>query len=528
MKANLTSGGALRFGVALVVVLGLLGGAAVFFLAGNSHHATASTGDEGGEPEEPAIPVKMVRPRYDQSFTMVEKRPADVLSYYRDELDSRVAGEISWIQTAPGDVVKRGELLVDIYVPEREARVKEEKAALGQAEAQKDQKKAAVDVAKAEYEAAEQKIEALNAKLRSDKAYQKFREKQAERYAGLLAGRAIDAVLVDEQEDRLVAAKEAVIATEQAVKAATAELKAFNTKIALAEADLKEAEENVNFTQAKLEHARAQRDFAKIHAPFDGVIVERNEHANKGAIVQSADQGHPTPLLVIERQDIVTVVMRVPDAYAAYITPQTEAIFETPTLPGIKIRGKVTRFPPSLINPQKDRTMLVEVDLWNRLPKDFDTVKDDPEFRKGLKKGLPDDPNKGLPIVPQIEGKFAGGAQKRLLPGMFGEMTLVLRKFDNVYMLPSSAVVTQGGIQYVYVVKDGQSHLQPVKVQVDDGKLVKVELLNDNGEIIGDLTGKEEVIVSNQGELSEGQPVKPVLVENWKSLVPGGDPNSKR
>jgi multidrug efflux pump subunit AcrA (membrane-fusion protein) len=528
MNSNLTSGGVLRVSVALVVVLGLLGGGLAFFLHGSRNSAMASTGEEVGEPEEPPISVKTVYPRYDQTFTMTEKRPADVLPYYRDQLDSRVAGEIVWIQTAPGDVVKKGDPLVDIYVPERAARVKEEEAALVRANAQVEQKKAGVNVAVEEFNAAKEKIKALEAKLRSDQAYYEFRKKQADRYAKLLVDRAIDAVLVDEQEDRLVAARETVIATNQAYQSAKAELKAVEAKINQAVSDRDEAIANVKFTEAELEHAKAQLDFARIHAPFDGVIVERNEHANKGAIVQSADQGHPTPLLVIERQDIVTVVMRVPDIYAPYITPQTEAIFETPSLPGVKIRGKVTRYPPSLINPAKDRTMLVEVDLWNHSPAEFNKVKDDPEFKSGLKNGLPGDPNHGLPIVPQIEGKLRAGQQSQLLPGMFGEMTLVLRKFDDVYMLPSKAIVTPGGVTYIYVVKDGKAHLQRVSKQVDDGKLVKVELLDEKGEVLGDLTGKEEVVVSNQGELSEGQPVKPVLEENWKSLMKGSDPNEKR
>jgi hypothetical protein len=267
-------------------------------------------------------------------------------------------------------------------------------------------------------------------------------------------------------------------------------------------------------------------DYATIRAPFDGQIVRRN--VDPGFFVQNAGSGHATPLLNIMRNDIVTVAMRVPDIYAPYVTPETEAIFETPSLPGVKIHGKVTRFPQSLVTPENDRTMLVEVDLWNRSAEEYKEKIKDQRFLDGLKPGLPNDPNHGRPIVPEIKGKPAGGQQLQLLPGTYGEMTLVLRKFDNVYMLPSSAIVTPGGVTYIYVVKDGKAHLQRVNKQVDDGKLVKVELLDDNGEVIGDLTGKEQVIVSNQGELSEGQPVEPVLEDNWKSLIQGGDPNEKR
>jgi membrane fusion protein (multidrug efflux system) len=513
--------------VAIAVVLGLLGGALVFFLAGNAHHATASTGDEGSEQvEELPISVKIVRPRYDKEFTMTEKRPADVLPYFESPLETRVPGIVSAIRADVGTIVKKGDALVDVSVPDLEARVSQRQADVKLAEAQIDQKKAAKVTSEAQVEAAKARANAARARERSDIKYREFRQKQRDRYAALLRDRAIDAQLVDEQEDRLYAAIEAVNASHEAVAYAVSEVKASEARIKQAEADLEEAQKNVDAKKAELGYAKAMYDYATIRAPFDGQIVRRN--VDPGFFVQVSGSGHATPLLVIQRNDIVTVIMRLPDKFAPYITPQTEAILETPLMPGLKIHGKVTRYPDSLLNPEKDRTMLVEVDLWNRSAEDFAVKMKEQTFLDNLKPGLPNDPNRGRPVVPQIKGKLAGGLQKRLLPGTYCDMTLVLRKFENIYMLPSSSIVTIGGVQYIYVVKDGKAHLQRVKDQVNDGKLVKVELLDDNGEVVGDLTGSEEVIVSNQGELSEGQPVKPVLVENWKTLAPGGDANAKR
>lgn len=551
MSSSLTSGGVLRLGVVLVVVLAVVGGGVAYFTGGFGHHAEAGSNKHEEQFEEPSIRVNVVHPRYDKEFTVTERRPADVVAYYRDDLDSRVAGEIVWIETAPGDVVKKGETLIKIYVPELEARVKEEEAALKRSEAQVVQKEASVTVAVADHEAVEAKIDAMKAKLKSDQAYEKFRSKQYDRYAALYEKGAIDARLVDEQEDRFVAARETVISAQQAVTAAVAEEKASKARIDQAKADLKEAKEKVNVTEAELSHAKALKEFATIYAPFDGVIVKRDQHANVGAIVQKADEGHPNPLLVIERQDIVTILMSLPDVYAAYITPKTEAIFETPTLPGVKIRGRVTRFPPSLVTPQKTRTMLVEVDLWNRSPEEFEKVKNDPKFLKSLKNGLPGDATaapsgkaakaggdaskkeqanefKGaLPRVPKFEGKLTGGQQLKLMPGMFGDLTLILKKFENVHMIPSSAIISRGGYKYIYLVKDGKAHLQPVRVQIDDGKLAKVDKLSNDGEILGSLTDQDEVIISNQAELFEDQPVEPELIKDWSKVTPGGDDHEK-
>ncbi len=531
MKAILTSGGVLRISVALVVVVGLLGGLVVF-LSGGSRTATAGgdhKGEDGVDSEQTEIPVKIVRPHYDKTFTMIEKRPADVRPYFVASLKTMVPGRISWLPYDVGAVVKKNERLVEVEVPDLVAREKQRQAAWELARAQVEQKEAAIKTAEADHKAAKAQAQAYRARLASDVAYQKFRDKQAIRYRGLLADRAIDARLVDEQEDRLQASIEAVTAAREAVEKADAQVEASDARITQARADRDEAKQNVAVTKAEHDYAQAMLDYATIRAPFDGEIVRRN--VDPGHFVQNASDGQTTPLLIIQRQDIVTVVVRVPDNFAPYITPNTEAIFETPSLPGVKIHGKVTRYPTSLVNPEKDRTMLVEIDLWNKSKEKFNRImnskKDSEEFRNNLKTGLPGVKDGNLPIVPQIEGAPTGGQQLRLMPGMFGQVTLVLRKFEDAYMLPSASIVITGGNQYVYVVQGGKAHLQPVKMQVDDGKLVKVELLDDNGDVLGDLTGKEEVIVSNQGELSEGQAVKPVLVEDWKSLAPESEKKEK-
>lgn len=512
--------GMARISLVLILVVGLVAAGAFFFLGGPKtaplSSASASAESEHDE-ESPDIRVKAVRPHLDKSFSMTVKRPADVLAYYRDELESRVPGIISMIRTDKGDVVKEGETLIEVDAPELKAQVHEQSAALDLARAQVKQKEAALDSARTELAVIDAKVNAAVAKRNSDKAYLKFREAQAERFRELLAQRSIDARLVDEQEDRREAAFEAVNAAEEAVKSARAQRIAAAAKIKQAEADLEEAKRRVEVTQAELENAQVMLAFATIKAPFDGVIVDRSRHANVGAVVQKADTGSPVALLTIQRSDIVTVVMRLPDNYAPFITPETEAIFETPALPGVQIHGKVTRYPPSLTNPEHDRTMLVEVDLWNGSAEEYKKSLANPKFLSGLKKGMPGDPNNGRPILPEIKGKLSAGRQMRLLPGMFGDMTLVLRKFDNAYLLPSSAIVSQGGRPYIYVVQDGKAHLQPVEIQVDDGKLVKVELLGDKGHVLGDLTGQELVIISNQGELSEGQGVKPTVLDDWRS-----------
>ena len=509
----------LRIGLVLLVLVGILGAGSFFFFGGLKASPGPRADDEqkeSADAEGVDITVMAINPRYDRSFTMKVNRPADVLPYFVSDLETKVTGEVSLINTDAGDVVKQGETLITVSVPDLEAKVAQQTANVQLAEAQVKQKVAAIETAEAEDHAAKARIVSREAKWRADKAYLSFREKQAERYRQLLAERSIDARLVDEQEDRREAALEAVNSAVEAVNTARADKEATVARIKQAKADLEEAESKVRVAKAELNYSKAMVEYATVEAPFDGIVVRRN--VDPGFFVQNAGNGHATPMLTIQRSDIVTIVMHVPDIYAPFVTPQTEAIFETPTLPGVKIHGKVTRYPDSLVNPRKDRTLPVEVDLWNEDPAEYAKKMNDKKFTDRLKKGLPGDPLNGRPIVPQIKGKLAAGRRMHLMPGMFGDMTLVLQKFDHAYLLPSKAIVTIGGYEYIYVVQDGKAHLQPVKVTADDGKLALLELLNSNGEVVGPLTGKEEVIVTNQGELSEGQLVKPTLLENWNNL----------
>ncbi len=238
------------------------------------------------------------------------------------------------------------------------------------------------------------------------------------------------------------------------------------------------------------------------------MIVGRE--AGPGSFVHSASTGHTRPVFTVERTDIVTIFMKVPDNYAAFVTRDTEAILEMTELPGQLIHAKVTRFSPCLKNPEHDRTMRVEVDLYNRSDAEHQRFleKEKQTARADLKGGL-------LPVFPRVTGGPGGAPVRPLLPGMYGKMKLVLRSFQNAFLLPSNAVISHGGRTFIYEVKDGKVHPVAVEVQVDDGTVAKVTRIVKVGreEVKQDLTGEEEIILSNQGELSDGQEVKTVAVD---------------
>ena len=168
--------------------------------------------------------------------------------------------------------------------------------------------------------------------------------KRLERYRYLAKRTAISPDVVDEEEQSLVSAQAAEESAQVAVRKAQADCKEkeASREAALAEVKLKEALIVVAFQD--LERSRALADYARITAPFDGVITRRN--IDPGAFVQNSTTAMTESLMTVARNDIVTVGMKVPDNAAPFITRNTEAEIQMDDLPGVTILGRVTRFSP--------------------------------------------------------------------------------------------------------------------------------------------------------------------------------------
>ena len=141
-----------------------------------------------------------------------------------------------------------------------------------------------------------------------------------------------------------------------------------------------------------------------------------------------------------------------------------------------RFTGKVTRY-SHFLDADKGRDMRVEVDIDNR---------------EGL-----------------------------LAPGMYGDMTLVLRRFDGALLVPVGAVSTSNNRTYIYEVEQGRAVRVPVRVEFENGvqaKIVKLVPRVDPAtrltvEVPQELTGLEAIVRSGQGELTDGQAVRAVAVD---------------
>lgn len=517
-----------------VVLLGAVG-AAAFALTGkpSSHQVGDPTGAKAADRR---VPVKTIKPKRDPSFQVTTRQLATVEAYFQEDLRARASGTVSRVAKAIGQPVRRGEVLIEIDAPDLLAEVSLKESVVAQRLQEVEKARDQVKIAQAHVEVAKATVELRRKEGRQAVERRDLEAKRLERYRGLLAEKAIVEDVFDEQERNWKVAVAAVDVAEAAVKKAQADQAEMEASLADARADILLKESLVEVARRDLGRSLAAADFARVYARFDGVITRRI--VDPGAFVANATTGSGPALMSIARTDLVTVVTKVPDNEAAFIGPDTDAEIEIDNLPGVVIQGRVTR--DSRTVDSNDRTMRVEVDLFNGTEDEYaalkrrvvagelaalaarDVLGAAPLLAGGAhaQQGWQKSPGDPVPLRPGVLG--SGSVFQRLLPGMTGMMELRLSRTAAAYLLPSSAVYSINGKPYILIVKDGKSVQLPVKVQVDDGAVAKVDIAagGDRQGNVRELTGDEEVIASRQIEIGEGRAVAPTL-SDWSIDRPG-------
>jgi membrane fusion protein (multidrug efflux system) len=490
---------------ALLIGLAVLAGALVVLRPWSSN---AHAGDEGSHGEDDdhlggsPIPVQVIQPQLDPRFRVSVTQPAYVEAYYQDQLKARVAGPVVRVYKTIGSRVKAGEKLVEISVPDLVQEVAQKEAVVKQRQRELEVAKALRTKADADILIAKAAIKEKEADVDVADATAIFRKQELERFRGMAKDDIILGNVVAERKKYAEAGAAAGRAARALVERARAEETGAKAKLQQAIADEQLKEALIEVARQDLALSREKLGFATLTAPFDGVITRRN--VDPGSFVQNS-AGSPGPgLMTIQQTEVVTIVMNLPDNYAPYVDDQTEAIIQMSELPEVEIRARVTRHAPSLQTPTQDRTMRVEVDLYNRGLKAWEAFQARVQASNNstLKDGK-------LPVFPTANRDLRDQlGVTRLLPGMYGTMRLVLHNFKNVHLIPSQAIFSKGGKSYVYIVRQGTAHLTPVDVQVDDGILAKVTVTIGARGQRRELTGEEQIVLNNQGELTDGQAVE--------------------
>ncbi len=487
--------------VGLVITLG-----ARFANRSEASDRPASEHEHASGDDAATIPVNVVHPRVDTRFSMTVTQPAYVAPYYQADLKAQVGGVVRRVTRAIGSPVKLGEPLIEINVPDLEADVARKEAVVKQRERELEVAHATLERARALVKIAQSAIDEKEAEVKSADATTDFRWQELNRFRRLAKEGNITANVVAERKKFYEAAAADSARARAAVERARADELEARAKVREALADEQLKEQLIDVAKKDVAQARALLGYATVTAPFDGIVTRRN--VDPGSFVQNSTSSPGMSLLTVERTDLLTIYSNIPDNYAPYVDDHTEVVIELSELPGVQIQARVMRTAHSLQTPSSDRTLRVEVDLYNRSPKSFAAFvqREKASGHAGLKDGK-------LPVLPQVSGGETG-LDSELIPGMYGTMKLVLHNFKQARLLPSSAVFTRGGKPYIFLVRDGVAHLVPVEVQVDDGILAKVTLLDNQKR--RELHADELVVQSRQAELSNGQHVNPSVV-SWDS-----------
>jgi RND family efflux transporter MFP subunit len=464
-------------GAALLAIVALAGIAC----SGRFWEPQAEGRDAAALPQEPAaaqqetaIAVKSIHPRRSPEFARTVTQPAYVRGFFRADLLAHVAGPVKFIEKDIGDPITKGEVLVTLDVPDLAEDVAQKEALVKQAEEDARAAQANVAIQDASEKQARSLIAEKEAEVARFAAKKKFRDSEYHRFQQLAERNAVVGGVVDERLLDYESAQADWKAAQVAVETARANWEEYKAKAAAAVVDVDVKKSKIAVARAELARSRALLDYATIRAPFTGTIVARQ--VDPGAFVQNAGTGHSTPVLTVVRTDRVRVVMWVPEKDAPWVTKETPAIIRLDALGEREVRAKVSRL-SHYLDPDKSRDMRVEVDLDN-----------------------------------------AAGV---LQPGMYGTMKLVLETFHDAYLVPTGAVFERDGKTYICEVKEGRARFVPVRVQLEDGVQAKVvELVRQKDprtgrteESVRELTGQEEVVLGDQGELADGQPVRATPTE---------------
>ena len=202
-----------------------------------------------------------------------------------------------------------------------------------------------------------------------------------------------------------------------------------------------------------MEQREVLRNYTKVTAPYSGVVTAR--FADPGALIQVATSAATTaiPLFTIMDIETIRVYASVPQEDTPWVKRGIPAVLTVKEFSGRSFTGAVTRTSGAL--DPSTRSLLVEVDLPN-----------------------PD---------------------HALQPGIFGELTLELRRSPNALVIPASALITQDSVRFVFLADQGTAVRRPIKTGLSDGRWI---------EIVEGLAGGEDVVVVGKSRLIEGVAVR--------------------
>src|SRR6266581_115878 len=213
------------------------------------------------------------------------------------------------------------------------------------------------------------------------------------------------------------------------------------------------AKAKLDVAKASLERTQTLLNFARITAPFSGLITKRM--VDPGAFIPAATSGSAAQnaaIVTLTDFNRVRVQVAVPELETSLVATDQPVKMTVDGLPGRSFEGRITRFSYTL--DEATKTMLAEVELPN----------------------------------PKLE----------LRPGMYAIVKIGIERKEDALLVPLEAVVTERAGASVFTVVENKARKTPIKTGFNDGA---------NVEIASGLNAGQAVILVGKRSLSDGQAV---------------------
>jgi membrane fusion protein (multidrug efflux system) len=207
----------------------------------------------------------------------------------------------------------------------------------------------------------------------------------------------------------------------------------------LSEGDYEKLRFDLEALQASYNLASLELDYTQIRAPIDGVISER--YIKIGNTIKVGD-----PLYRVTGLDPLVAYLHIPEREYRQITAGQPVAIDIDALANQRILAAVTRVSP-IVDPATG-TFKITIEIRD--------------------------------------------AERRIKPGMFGRMSIIYDRHENVLQIPRSAIVEELGTESVFVVEDGKAVRKSVTTGYSENGLI---------EIVDGLTDSDNVITVGQAGL---------------------------
>lgn len=219
--------------------------------------------------------------------------------------------------------------------------------------------------------------------------------------------------------------------------------------------DLEQALAKRNADLAQVEAARANhreisnmRNYLEIRAPFDGIITNRN--VNVGAFVGGSNN---QPLITIQQISTLRLSTSIPEQYTGYLKIGDSLTFKVNSIKGKEFYGKVSRMSGALDSRLRSERM--EMDIEN--------------------------------------------THGNLLPGMIGQVNLVMQSRTQTLVVPKTAVMNTSEGVFVIKVVAGKAAWLPVETGLESEDSVEI--------FSGDLHENDALILKANEGIRDGRSV---------------------